>query len=625
MKSADKISRRHLKIFNFLKYIKQIVEIAYLLVIFFEKPYWCYDSFILSNPSKECPKNVIVIHNYHYPRIERPIQCLILVYFICLNVFRNTLRNETVTFKYRSLASYLIYAFMTIDLVISMFLNSFPFINFILRPFVFILISRQTREEWNKIIKVVCLAKRILSLIFISLLIFSFLGYLLLGNKADLTEAQIKSNDFRTFLSSLKSMFILLTAHFPAMMLQQFSYGRKWCFPFFLIYLCTFSYFLVGIVKAQYYYSYTEQVKMRLNSFFSSDSRHIFESVRKNKIGNKLNTYEFQNMLGNLNLTGKEKDLIEELIKEISPEIYDSYLLYLQKKEQENQEKEARKEKYSKFLDLSDTKLYEGSLSFINITLIILIVFMPSHGIIFQILLAILTLYYQFELYVHCYVDGLWVFIYRNIFKFAFFMNSIFYLLSIIVYVIALCLDYDSGMIEICEKIIKVSSVFFSLRVLFFLNQFNEYKLIFIVIMNMKSVFYSLFLTMFSFFLVFITFTMLIVGGRVTKEDYMRLGNVPKDYYYLNFNDFGFGFLTCITMMILTNMDVVSALSSVSSGILNIYFAIFYFVGVNLVLNVCQTYILSLYFNLSKREKSVEIRHNEVSLLSSSVTSFSSK
>jgi len=143
----------------------------------------------------------------------------------------------------------------------------------------------------------------------------------------------------------------------------------------------------------------------------------------------------------------------------------------------------------------------------------------------------------------------------------------------------------------------KVLIVMRFLRVFILLNRVSELSHVFNVLKSIKFVLYSLLSCQFSFFYIYSSITMLIIGGKIKRD-------TPLYYYHINFNDFGSSFMTCFALMMINNMNVtMAALSYVSTPYLKSYFVLFYFIAIMLILNICHTFILDIYVKIKRKEE----------------------
>ena len=122
----------------------------------------------------------------------------------------------------------------------------------------------------------------------------------------------------------------------------------------------------------------------------------------------------------------------------------------------------------------------------------------------------------------------------------------------------------------------------------------------------MKKIFYSLFSTLFSFFYIFTTITIFLTGGHITKDIFAEDPAIPREYSYVNFNDFGNGFISCFCLTMINNINIISkSLSAGCSSYYQGYFALFYFLSTLVILNISTTLLLEMYMSIKAKMKEV--------------------
>jgi hypothetical protein len=105
----------------------------------------------------------------------------------------------------------------------------------------------------------------------------------------------------------------------------------------------------------------------------------------------------------------------------------------------------------------------------------------------------------------------------------------------------------------------------------------------------------------FSFMLIFSTVSSLIVGGKIKEDSFKTNESIPTYYHHINFNDFGSGFLTCFVLTMVNNMNVVTSALSQPVGVwCKAYFSLYYLLGILVLLNVFQSYVLDMYVCIKK-------------------------
>ena len=197
---------------------------------------------------------------------------------------------------------------------------------------------------------------------------------------------------------------------------------------------------------------------------------------------------------------------------------------------------------------------------------------------------------------------------------------TFFFLLNIFVFVSHIIFIYitvdDKNFVQVLKMIILTR--FF--RVLVLLNKFKEFFVVFKVIRSIKYILSALISCQFTFFYLYSTITMLILGGKINEDSYKNDNKIPNYYFYINFNDLGSSFITCFALMMLNNINI--SIDSLSSNIglsFKFYFILFYMIAIMLLLNICHTFILDMYikhkeYNIKNesREKDKSMQLNKV-------------
>jgi hypothetical protein len=117
----------------------------------------------------------------------------------------------------------------------------------------------------------------------------------------------------------------------------------------------------------------------------------------------------------------------------------------------------------------------------------------------------------------------------------------------------------------------------------------------------MKNLSLKLLASYYSFMLIFSTISSLIVGGKIKEDLFNGNDNIPNYYHHINFNDFGSGFLTCFVLTMVNNMNIVTdALSQPVGAWLKAYFSLYYLLGILILLNVFNSYLLDMYVCIKK-------------------------
>ena len=113
--------------------------------------------------------------------------------------------------------------------------------------------------------------------------------------------------------------------------------------------------------------------------------------------------------------------------------------------------------------------------------------------------------------------------------------------------------------------------------------------------------FYRNLFTLYSLFLLFSTFSILLTGGTIKKGAFENIDDksIPSNYEYSNFNDFPSSFVTCFCLLMINNLQIlVKSLTfyvELNQVALEFYFATFYFLSTLIIVNIIQTLLLELY------------------------------
>ena len=119
----------------------------------------------------------------------------------------------------------------------------------------------------------------------------------------------------------------------------------------------------------------------------------------------------------------------------------------------------------------------------------------------------------------------------------------------------------------------------------------------------MKTIFYGLLMTLFSFYYMFSTFSMFLTGGKITTDAFDNMKDIPNAYVNVNFNDFGSSFLSCFCLTMVNNINIIArSLSYKCSDYFQAYFATFYFISTLIILNICQTLLLEMYLIIKSKK-----------------------
>ena len=469
------------------------------------------------------------------------------------------------------------------DLIGGVCTNSFPILNFILRAFIYIYMIRRIRRNVIRIGKVLWKTKTVFLLLFLNIIIFSFIGFFLFQ----------KSNYFENVIQAILQLYILLsTCNFPDIMLSTFKVTKLGVI-FFVIYVFINYFIILSYLTTSYYIKYYQINKDDclniIRDIIQNDyNKEIFKLNKFDKFLSKqkklyyLDSHEYNNLLIVLGLYNKYEQIFEEVNKMIEPKsektmIKDSiYAQYLFK---------------SIFIEII--------INIICIFFLIIINFIEDITcIIFQF---VWSLFIIIEFYLMIKYIGI-----RNTF-FHHFNRVMFQIFNfaVIVCIIIIFAIGDKKEKEMHYKYaIKALKIFLALReirIFVFLDKFQVIKNIYKIVRISKEMFYRNLFTLYSLFLLFSTISILLTGGTIKKGAFDKIEDkyIPKNYEYLNFNDFPSSFVTCFSLLMINNLNIIvrslTYYLELNRVAMEFYFATFYFFSTLIIVNIMQTLLLELY------------------------------
>jgi hypothetical protein len=531
---------------------------------------------------------MIEIITFFFPNvIYRLIEIGILITFFSLNILLkwHILNKKRVTQKIIFYLTNFLITLCIAEIFFGLILDFFPIMNLLIRSFLIILLNKKLREEWKKIFHIIYQTKTVSFIVFFNLFLFSLIGHMLF---------QKENNDFSTYLSSLNSMFILITTcNFPDVMFEVLNISH-FAVYFFVSYLIVNFFLFLSLLKVLIYTNYLEinknmtlEIMKKISQFeirlTEDDLNHI--ALFKQKYN--LTDSEFQKFKELLNLSDSS-NLDESLCS--------TNTLHSQYNEDEEKKKQYR---LLRFLRMKRTEIIVNIVNLIVIGIAII----NTKNIVDYIIQDIVFIYFLLEYIVYIRYYGFQKLVRRKILRTLFFVISI----SGIVVMTYLILHNIIEDEENFESIVKVGRTFVMLRstrIFLLLNAFEEYKIIFTTLNHMKRIFRKLLAIQFSFFFIFSSVSMIFLGGKIKNDQYVNSKTIPEYYSYINFNSFGSSFITCFSFMVINNTNIqTEALSQVAGDWFKGYFTIFYFLGTVVMLNVFQTIVLEMYVIIKKSKK----------------------
>ena len=567
---------------------------VYGIIMLFERPWFCYKGTTIPLPSKfkfieDCDKEVIFTNlPFIYNDVLRIIEILftlsiaitqILKYKVEYNLKEtNTGANRTYNIIQIILFSSL--SLCLFDSIFSLIKGKFPIINFLCRPFIYIYMIRRLRLNWTSILKVLWKTKKVYLVLVLTLLSFSLIGY-----------ALFQKNDgfFNSFGQSVLELYILLsTCNFPDIMLEAMEFSK---FAIIYFFIClSINYFILlsylnNLYTTKYYNVNKRDCLNIIRDVIDNDKNKYIYGLQKftrfllrQKYLYRLNDEEYSNILVLLNIYNRNSDLYYKLVKinELTPEV-----------------EMITNTKYGKFI--LESWRVEISINILYIICTITIMFLDFNNMIFSIahlLLSLLIIYEPIILIINIGFTRLFKKHFRRL------LFHIFNLIVIVCLICSLLFDKDSSKYESLIRVLKIFISLRTIRIMIFLDKFKIIQNIYSIIRISKEMLGRNFLTLYSFILIFSTLSMLLTGGNIKKNAFNEEQEIPNDYQYINFNDFGSSYISCFCLLMINNLNIlVKSLTFHTEKTLfyKFYFATFYFFSTLILINIIQTLLLEMY------------------------------
>ena len=615
------------KLYYLLRIIKPIFLYLYSFMPFFEIPFHCYKktTFKLTsdyeNPRKYCKElELQLIFNstdyYLNETIYRFLEIFFLTSFLVIQIIfiheKKTLNSLTKSYERIEFILFTCIILSFLDICFGLLFNYYPLINFFLRGIIIILLNRGLRLIWKNIGIILYQTRRVSFLIFYVMVIFGVLGYFLFGDY---------SEEFNSVSESIYSLFILLsTCNFPDVMLNTFTNENKRNFFFFFAYICINYFILFTLLKTLYYSEFFEEFRSRAR-IFVEDIMQLYEYNDKDDIKQvkSLNIFKskgnksFELLLIDINnkfsLTDDEYEKILKLVKyeRVSnldnSNDSDNFDLeeILSKKYSEIAKNYKNKIDNNKVLKFLSNKFVEIVVCSINIIIIIIFFNSDLDKISVFIIQFIWCLIFNMEFFIYVYNLGIKTMFLRES------IHSTYFIINFLTTICCLFIIIFNQKINDFNTIRYIVGILFIarlVRVLKLLGKFSEIRSIFKTLHNMKNLFSNLISTLFSFYYLFVTISMYFTGGKIKKNSFDDINEIPDLYVNINFNDFGSGFLSCFCLTMINNINIIA--KSLSFGLSNnyrIYFAFFYFLSTLIILNICSTLLLEMYMTVKANLK----------------------
>ena len=533
----------------------------------------------------------LFINKYIYRAFELFFLFAFVGIQIVLGEERKILHKFTMPYKILQITLMVIIGLCILDIIFSVIFGYFPLINFFLRGFVIILLVRNLRMVWVNMLYLFYATKNVFLLLFCVVFCFGILGYFLFNY----------SEDFSSVYKSMFSLYILLTTcNFPDVMLGTFTMRNKKSIAYFIVYILINYFIIFSLLKSLYYSSFFQIFKEHAKKLVAFISEMSTENITK--------TSSFQELMYNLNkkysLTNEEYDTIIELLHENQKAVNnieeETNFEMLRRKSTKYFKYESAIQK-NKILSFLQKKYVELAINFIDL---ILIMFVFGNFLFYRVLIgfqiawcALFIIEYALYIYHANFLVLLKHELIRTIF---FFVNFLTFTFLVVLFIL---ISLDVKELDLLVILTKPLIVLRSIRVLLLLNKFSEFRVIFTTLHNMKTIFYGLLMTLFSFFFMFSTFSMFLTGGKITQHAFDLMKDIPDTYVNVNFNDFGSAYLSCFCLTMVNNINIIArSLSYHCSDYYQAYFATFYFMSTLIILNICQTLLLEMYLIIKSKK-----------------------
>ena len=654
------------KKYRIIRIAKGIIIFLYTILVFFEKPIFCYNSTTFYNrenkEDNKCPPDLAYLNEKLFINefLYRYIEIVFLISFVFMKILHFKLKKIDIFKKINlyNIIQYIIFLLILlclIDIILSLILDYYPLINFFCRGILIILLIKSQRKMWEILFKIFYHTRVLTFLIFCVMLFFGIVGFYLFGNKSD---------DFSTVPLSIYSLFILLsTCNFPDVMLGTFSDDNRYPFFFFLLYLAINYFILFTLLKTLYYTHYFDSLKEEARkaidaiygefhkneikennilNFDEEESEEEKEEKEEIKLEDKQEGGEGKN---ELKILEAKKDLKDGLLSQEKSSVFNKILFNLNRKfyltkndyakilrligyegdledvtkediykllnKKEKNVKEEINEvkknnKILRFFDHRYTELVVNIIDFGMMMVLFLVVAHDDDNFMFVLIPQIVWCsVFVFELAIYLKNFPIKMLLVNEMVLSAFFIINFLTLLFLLMTFIFTIADNDDCFI-VFVYLVRIFVSIRMVRIVILFRKYNTFETFARTIKNMKNIFYSLFSTLFSFFYMFTTITMFLTGGHITKDIFVNDSTVPELYSNINFNDFGSGFLSCFCLTMINNINIISKSLAVGcSQYYQGYFALFYFLSTLVILNIFTTLLLEMYMSIHVKMKEI--------------------
>lgn len=289
-----------IKTFQILFYLYYLLQIVYFFSSFFQFPVWCHKY-------EYCDSEFSIITDIFISNTKfYLVQCILNVTFIIFNIFSLIVKHKSKQLNYKILLRVIfIVVFHTLSFVDHLLtiiywrFGYFPYVGLITRGVLVVLMSQTLRNEWVTMLKVWLRSTKILLIMILLILIYTYIGILVFEDNPLIKNAD--GSIYVRTIGSLLEVFNLLTmSNFPDLMVNEFEYNYGISVAYFGSFLIINCFWFQELLQAIFYDNYNnikkeETVKVLekiayLYNIIGSDRKNK-ENNDKNKQHNEDNSY----------------------------------------------------------------------------------------------------------------------------------------------------------------------------------------------------------------------------------------------------------------------------------------------------------------------------------------------
>ena len=576
--------------------IRNMSLYIYGFIMLFEKPWFCYKDTTIPLPNTfkfidNCDEKIIFNNvPFIYNNALRIIEIILTLSISITQIMKYKVEyslkesNTGVNKCYNIIQVMLFTSLLLclIDSILSIYLQKFPIINFICRPFIYIYMIKRLRINWVCILKVLWATKKAYFVLFVNIMSFSIIGYVLFKKDGGF---------FDSFGESILQLYILLsTCNFPDIMFEAMSFS-KFAIIYFVICLSINYFILLSYLNNLYtnkYYKVNKRDCLDIikDVIENPHNKYVFKEKKftnfllNQKYLYNLNTDEYTNFLVLLDLYDRNSNLYNRLVKvaEFTPEVI-----------------MINKTIYGKLILENMIVEIIVNILYISCTISTFFTYKYIYFIIFHFVSSLIILYEPILMIKNM---GIKRFIKMHFNRLLF---HIFNAAVIVCLIYLIFLDQNNENQKATYGLVfKTLKAFISLRtirILVFLDKFRIIQNIYGIIRISKEMLSRNFLTLYSFILFFSTLTLLLTGGNIKKDSFDGK-EFPKNYEYINFNDFASSYIACFCLLMINNLNILVKSLTFNTNhkmFFEFYFATFYFFSTLILINIIQTLLLEMY------------------------------